>query len=1335
MPQTRLYQEFPESGTTDPAPLTPLQQAYWVGRSEGLELGGIDAHEYFAVDCAGLDLDRALDALRRLVQAHDALRLVVGADGQQRVVDTADPTVTIEDLRGRPEDEVRRCTGEIAERLATTGPDPATAPMLEVVVQRLDGGRDRAHLSIAFLVADGLTQHALVKDWLALYRDPTHQLRRAARDYQQVISTVLDARQAESSRTSHGNDPDWAYWQDRLGSIPAAPELPLLDRAVPTAARFTRRVARLAPQQWRAFQQHARCAGVSTETALLTVYAEVLAHWSKTPTFTLLVLSSFRSADQPGSETVLGNLGGTVPVEIDCREQRSFADRARSVQAQLRADLAHASVDGVRIARETARAQGWSARAVFPVVFAGLLDVDTSFLADLPFNAELAHSALQTPQVTLDHQVYEYGGALVANWDTVDAVFCPGFVESAFDSYAAVLDALVEAPAWDRSPGELGVLPRSDTVEAVYTAFTLDDAGLLHTRFFTLAGQEPERTALVDGDVRMTYRELAARAEEVGSWLAARGAGPGMLLPVLTDKGWEQVVAVLGVLWAGAAYLPIDAGLPDARIRYLLDRCAPGVGLVQSWVAERWELPDDRDWLPIDRADPSTVAAGTGGVAARQRPDDTAYVIYTSGSTGQPKGVEVSHRAAVNTLADVISVIDLGPDDVVFGLSLLSFDLSVFDVFGTLAVGGTLVFPSRDRMREPEHWAELIGAEKITVWNSVPALLEILVDHVESGDPRRAPVFLRTALLSGDWIPVTLPDRVRQLWPDSQVISMGGATEGAIWSIMYRIGKVDPAWRSIPYGRAMANQRMYVLDRHLQPRPVWATGEITIGGVGVARGYWQDPERTGDRFVRHPASGTRLYRTGDLGRLLPDGTIELLGRDDLQVKVNGYRIELGEIESCLARMDGVRDAVAVVRSAGTSGKALAAYVVPADVQEPPDCAVLRDRMAAVLPPYMVPSLLLPVPEVPLTPNGKVDRGRLAVLLPDHTGPTGIRRAPADELEASLAGMFAAALGTDDLGVEEDFFVAGGNSFLAIRLLTAVTRRFGVEIPVAVLFGSATVAAVAELVRVGQRADGMSPAGTPLLALRRDGTEQPVFWVHPVGGAASCYAELVRGLPPGRPMYGLESVGLRSDEPPLITIEEMAAGYLLRVREVQPEGPYLLAGWSMGGLIALEMARQLYRSGEKVDRLLVVDAEFPDPDSAPVSLSERTVLIRMVQDLAGDAAGTPDPAVVADLAAVFDHLHDRGVLPAETPESAWRRMAAVYAANLRALARYRPDGCPGPVILIQAAQRQAGAAEPADSWRRAGPDSCAVDTVPGDHYRMWQGSALDDLILAVARRLR
>ncbi len=345
--------------------------------------------------------------------------------------------------------------------------------------------------------------------------------------------------------------------------------------------------------------------------------------------------------------------------------------------------------------------------------------------------------------------------------------------------------------------------------------------------------------------------------------------------------------------------------------------------LTQSWLAELQDLPETVTAVAVDLVEET---AGDGwDAAARRHPDDLAYVIYTSGSTGTPKGVMISHRAALNTVEDVNRRFAVTEHDRVLGIAGLGFDLSVYDLFGPLAVGATLVLPRADRRGDPSHWAELVRDFGVTVWNSVPGQLHMLCDWLRSESPTDDGT-LRLALISGDWIPVSLPDQARGLLPGLEIVSLGGATEGSIWSIAHPIGEVDTARPSIPYGRPLTNQTFAVLDRHLRPRPEWVPGELYIGGAGVALGYFGDAERTAERFLTHPLTGERLYRTGDLGRYLPDGTIEFLGREDAQIKIRGYRVELAEVEAAVQAHPAVAAGAVVVDDSAAGGRRLAAFV-------------------------------------------------------------------------------------------------------------------------------------------------------------------------------------------------------------------------------------------------------------------------------------------------------------------------------------------------------------------------------------------------------------------------
>jgi amino acid adenylation domain-containing protein len=451
-------------------------------------------------------------------------------------------------------------------------------------------------------------------------------------------------------------------------------------------------------------------------------------------------------------------------------------------------------------------------------------------------------------------------------------------------------------------------------------------------------------------------------------------------------------------------------------------------------------LRDELEWPDgirlITSADPEVRDADPAPPGTAPEPGDLAYVIFTSGSTGEPKGVMIDHRGAAATVQDINARFQVGPADRVLALSALSFDLSVWDIFGVLAAGGTVIMPSRAGQHDPAHWSALVADHGVTIWNSVPALMQAWTASGSSGSA------LRLVLLSGDWIPVALPDAVRDAHPGAEVVSLGGATEASIWSVCFPIGEVPSEWTRIPYGRPLAGQTLHVYDERLEPCPVWATGEICIGGAGVAKGYWADPERTAERFVVHPRTGERLYRTGDRGRYLPGGDIEFLGRADHQVKVNGYRIELGEIEAALHDRAEVAEALVTVETnPKTGGRQLVACVVPSGTG-PADAGTLRRALEDVLPAYMVPHHYLSIDRIPLSANGKVDRSALPAPWTD--APPDEQTAPRDGMELRLLQMWNEALGRDDFGVEDNFFELGGDSLHAVRILARVREEFGIE---------------------------------------------------------------------------------------------------------------------------------------------------------------------------------------------------------------------------------------------------------------------------------------------------
>ncbi|MEO0035911.1 MAG: hypothetical protein RLZZ501_1934, partial [Pseudomonadota bacterium] len=734
---------------------------------------------------------------------------------------------------------------------------------------------------------------------------------------------------------------DRAYWLGRLDALPGPPDLPRADPshdgkpgtdAAGAAARFERLTWRLPPASWQALTRTARTRQVTPSAAVLAAFAAIIGRWSRRPDFCLALTVLSRPGLHPDIDRVVGDFTSVSLLAVTPAATDGFAAQASALQARLWEDLDHGAFSGVEVLRELGRREDRRGQ-IMPVVFTSTLGLGGTAADDGAFmtGARLTYGISQTPQVWLDCQVAERGGALLVNWDLRQGTFPAGLAEAAFAAFTALLETLAADPAvWDQTdPVRLPTAMLARRERANATAAPLPD-GLLQDGFLATARHRPDAVARIAGDQALTYAALAARAEAVRAALAEAGCRPGDRVAVGQAKGAEQIAAVLGTLMAGAAYLPLDPALPPARRDLIVADAGVRLALTGAEETTPWPAgvtPIRPDHLAIPA---SLVPGGAAPVA----PSGLAYILYTSGTTGQPKGVMISHRAALNTIADINARFAVGPNDRGLGLAALGFDLSVYDIFGLFAAGGTLVLPDPARRGDPSHWAALIAAHRVTLWNSVPAQMQMLLDYLESA-PGAALPSLRLALLSGDWIPVSLPEAARARWPGLRVVSLGGATEAAIWSIWHDIDAVPAGASRIPYGLPLTNQRVLVLNSRLAPCPDWTVGELYIGGAGLAEGYLGDPERTAERFPRHPTSGGRLYRTGDLGRARPDGVIEFLGREDGQVKIRGHRIELGEIEAVLQTHPGVAAVAAAVGGDRPFERHLAAFVVPARQEAAP----------------------------------------------------------------------------------------------------------------------------------------------------------------------------------------------------------------------------------------------------------------------------------------------------------------------------------------------------------------------------------------------------------------
>ncbi|MEW9532626.1 amino acid adenylation domain-containing protein [Microbispora sp. NPDC049125] len=1041
-----------------PFPLTDTQQAYWIGRSDAVEFGNVGCHGYWEWESTGLDVERFRRAWAAVVRRHEMLRAVILPDGTQRVLtDVPEYEIPVLDLRSEEPEAAEARAAELRDELSHRVLPADRWPLWDVRLTLLPGGRVRLHLGLDLLIIDAWSYfHILVPDLVTAYDadspDALQPLDVTFRDY--VLATsgeVLDA--SEDYQRSK------AYWLKRLDAgLPAAPDLPRAPAGTPSTGRFTRRQHQLPVEDWSRLQARGKAASLTPSGIVVAVFAEVLRTWSRSDQFTINFPLFNRLPLHPSINDLIGDFTTTSLLAVE-KTDGTFEDRAKSIQAQLWTDLEHRHFGGVRVMRELARRSGGVVRAAFPVVVTSLLGQPARHFTTSLGTA--VHTSTQTPQVTIDFQVSEVEGRLEFSWDTLDEVFPPGMVEDMFGSYCRLLERLAADPsAWHEE--WFNLVPRhqlDQREQANRTAVEMPEL-LLHTSVARHAATRPDAVAVVSGDRRLTYAELDRRVNQVGRVLREAGARPNRLVAVVMEKGWEQIVAAHGVLASGAAYLPIDPSVPAGRLHALLDDGQVELVLTQSRVDSRLDWPVGPRRFLVDR---DFDTADGSPLEPVQQPADLAYVIYTSGSTGKPKGVMVDHRGAANTILDINRRFGVGPGDRCIAVSGLHFDLSVYDTFGIVEAGGAVVMPEPYDVPDPAAWAALVRDERVTFWNSVPALIEVLVNHLE-GLPDAGDVLapLRLAVLAGDWIPVTLPDRLRALARDVRVIGSGGPTETCVWSVIYPIEEVDPDWASIPYGKPMSNQRYHVLDDKLRPRPVWVPGQIHIGSpVGLAHGYWRDEERTAAKFFPLPGTGERVYASGDMGRYLPDGNIEILGREDFQVKIQGYRIELGEIEAALADHPAVDRAVVVAAGATRHSRRLVAFITTV-AGEAPDIAEVQRFAAETLPSYMVPGTVVPLDAMPLTGNGKVDRLTLTAMAED-AGSTKTTEfvPPQSALEQAVAWLWSDLLQVEQVGLDDHFFQLGGDSVKATALVGRVRELFGAELGLRTVFAEPTLSQICE----------------------------------------------------------------------------------------------------------------------------------------------------------------------------------------------------------------------------------------------------------------------------------
>ncbi|MGW0026967.1 non-ribosomal peptide synthase/polyketide synthase [Rhodococcus sp. NPDC003383] len=1292
----------------DRIPLSPAQQRMWfinqfdtASAAYNIPLG-IRLSGHLSVAALGA-------ALHDVLGRHESLRTVypAGPHGpSQRILAADDVPLNLDVVTTDEQDALDRIREFVATGFDVTVDVPLRARLFAV-------GRDEhiAVLVVHHIAADGASAEPLARDLITAYHARTRGERPA---WQPLPVQYADYALWQNERLGDAGDPtsraaaQLAHWRRALAGLPDVLTLPT-DRPRPPQQSFRGDIVRFHIDAELQARLQRLAAGRDT-TLFMAVHAALsvlLARLSGSDD--IAVGTPIAGRGDRALDDLVGMFVNTLVLRTRVPGRLGFAELLGRVTAADLDAFAHADVPFERVVEEV--------DPVRSTAHSPLFQVSIEFQNNARPSLELPH--LTVTGLQLDPTVCNFdlelllaetdtGGldaAFVYATDLFDASTVAGFA----DRFVRLLDALTTDP--DRPVGDIDLVTADET-RALVPAYGPAGVGTgLWTELLDAAvAAAPDSVAVVDGDRTVTYRDLDAAANRLARMLLDRGAGPDRVVALALTRSIESVTAVWAVIRSGAAFVPVDPAYPTDRIAYMLDDSAARLGITTA--AHRGTLPRGVGWIVLDDPDTAGELAARPAAAvtdrdrpATLRPDHPAYLIYTSGSTGRPKGVTVTHRGLADLAAEEREHLQVDPAGRVSHLASPSFDASVFEQMMALSAAATLVIVPPE-VYGGEDLAAVLDTHRVTHSFITPTALASL-------DPAAVPA-LRVLLVAGEACP---PELVARWAPGRRVIDAYGPTEATIMtSLSAPLAAGDP----VTIGRPTRGFRALVLDARLRPVPVGVAGELYVAGPGLARGYHARPDLTAARFVADPhVPGQRMYRTGDIVRWTHERDLEYVGRSDFQVKVRGFRIELGEIDAALGSHEQVVFAHTVGHTAPSGQTVLVSYVRCAP-DSAPDPAELKAHVAQQLPLHMVPTAVIVLDEIPLTPAGKLDRRALPA--PDFGTFTGRYRAPENELERIVAEVFAEHLGLERVSVDDGFFDLGGTSLLATRMLPALGERLGRRVPLQAIFVHPTAADLAaHLTEPGEPAT-VDDALRVLVQLR-EGTGPALFCVHPAAGLSWAYAPLAQRLDGHRPVYGLQLPTL-SGEGRTDTIRALAHRYVQEIRRVQPHGPYHLLGWSLGGVIAHAVAVELRRAGEVVDTLALLDSHLATPGGAPaVGVKD------MLRDLGVSVNGGPEPSFERAAAILDESLGGSTGLTAAHLE----RIHSGSTEASRAARRHSPDTFDGDVLFFTAS-RSAASIPAVAAWHNVVSGEIHQYRLDCEHHEMVSPRAVETIVAVLAARL-
>jgi amino acid adenylation domain-containing protein len=1271
--------------------LAPEQLSVWLHSAMSPDLPiyneAITIHRF-----GSFDLDVLRRSLNALIDRHEIWRTTYQErDGRISAVvhDKMPIDVELLDVSGLAEAEREKKALEVATEDARQPFDLHHGPLLRARVVRLSATTHRIYITLHHIVFDGVAIYRVVMPELAaLYaafsQGETPRLPEVAVQYGDYA--LWRQGRLDGANAAEALD----YWRAKLAGLPFELKLPF-DRPPTEASRHRGSMVtfELSPALTAALKSVSVERHATLYSALLAAFKAMLYRYSGQDDIAIGGATDIRN--RPELERSVGYFLNSVVLRTRPRGETPFLQFLADVQSTVVEAVDASAVPFDRVVRAVQPARHGATHPLFQVLFS--MEPPAP-----PFPPGWALTQMDVTIGTTKFDLYleldEQDGRVIGRFIYSTDLFDRDTVERMVGHWQTLLMGVVADP--DCRLKDLPLLTADelrqlDEINDTAQAFP---ATTLHGCIAVQASRSPDAVAVEGQGERWTYRELGDRAAGVARILRDAGVRPGMLVGIAMERSPAMVAGLLGILRAGAAYLPLDPDLPPARIALLVEDGQPEAILTEPSVAGR--LPASRARLVLYEADAAAVG---GGDATETAPGDLAYVLYTSGSTGKPKAVEIEHRSVVNLLTAVQRDLDFGPADSLLAVTTLSFDIAGLELFLPLIAGGRLVIADKLDTVDPFRLMALLSSSGCTAMQATPALWRALVQAGWQGDPKVK------ALCGGDVLPQSLARdlvaRVGTLW------NMYGPTETTIWSLRHL---VSDDGGQIPIGKPLANTTIHVVDRDGNAVPPGVAGELLIGGAGVARGYRGDPQLTARKFVTWPGiSEQRLYRTGDAVKRRADGALEFLGRTDNQVKVRGFRVGLEEVEEALVRCPGIAAAAVSAVTDPSGDMTLAAFVVAA-TGSTATAASWQESLRQRLPSYMVPTVYVALPSLPMTASGKIDRARLPKVAAASAAD---RTPPRDALEQALVEIWREVLAVDDIGIHDNFFDLGGHSLLAFILLVRIKARWAKDLTMAALFSAPTVAGLAGMLRKSGETEF-----SHLVCLRPEGTGRPIFIVHGIYGNVLHLAALAKLVRTDRPIWALQARGVDPRLEPHQTIAEMSAAYIAAIRTVQPGGPYAIAGYSFGGLVAFDMATRLRREQEQVEFLGLFETDLHERHLPPFAkLAYQWTLARRV---AGKLAILPRSDWPGYLRQKMRKLRSKLMSAPEVPDllpgipaAFTDRYREMYAIGLRECERFRPGRYDGMLTLFSVRGPRFDTCNPLPIWRRSAK-ALRVLPISGQH---------------------